>query len=286
MSYNHIQIVDCVRDAIQALDQHIPVQQKIDYINLLLSSNAFACLDVGSFVSPKAVPQMADTASVMAGLQKTNDTKLSVIVANERGVKAALEYDQIDYLGYPFSISETFQQRNTHSSIAESFDRVKAMQDLIAASNKEMLLYISMAFGNPYDDPWHADLVLHWIQQLQDFGINNFSIADTTAEATTSSITEVFSLVNQHFPNLKPSIHLHSRPENALAKIDAAYDAGCRRFEGAILGYGGCPFAQDNLVGNMPTELLLRRFEKSSIEELQPIITAFQELVKPPINHH
>ncbi len=286
MSYNDIQIVDCVRDAIQALDQHIPVQQKIDYINLLLSSNAFACLDVGSFVSPKAVPQMADTASVMAGLQKTNATKLSVIVANERGVKAALEYDHIDYLGYPFSISETFQQRNTHSSISESFDRVKAMQELTAAGNKEMLLYISMAFGNPYDDPWHADLVLHWIQQLQDFGINHFSIADTTAEATTSSITEVFSLVNQHFPDLKPAIHLHSRPENALAKIDAAYDAGCRRFEGAILGYGGCPFAQDNLVGNMPTELLLRRFEKSSIEELQPIITAFQELVKPPINHH
>lgn len=281
MSYKDIQIIDCVRDAIQGLDIHIPVQQKIDYINLLLSSNIFECLDVGSFVSPKAVPQMADTATVIAGLHKTNETKLSVIVANERGALEALNFDIIDYLGYPFSISETFQQRNTNSSISKSFDRVKLMQELATSKNREMLIYISMAFGNPYDDPWHPELVVQWIQQLQNIGISKFSLADTTAEASTNCITDVLTLVNQHFPDLQPSIHLHSRPEKALGKIDAAYDAGCRKFEGAILGYGGCPFAQDNLVGNIPTELLLRRFEKSSIDELQPIITAFQKLVTP-----
>lgn len=279
MSYKNIEIVDCVRDAIQGLQQHIPIAQKIAYINLLLSSNAFECLDIGSFVSPKAVPQMADTAAVIAGLQKTNATKLSVVVANERGVNDALPYDIIDYIGYPFSISETFQQRNTHSSIAASYERVKAMHELTKSSNKELLIYISMAFGNPYEDPWNKELVLHWLHELHEMGITHFSIADTTGEATEDRITEVFQLIKTHYPRLNPSIHLHSRTENALAKIDAAYDAGCRRFEGAILGYGGCPFAQDNLVGNIPTELLLRRFERSSVEELQPIITAFKDMV-------
>ncbi|MCL7988438.1 hydroxymethylglutaryl-CoA lyase [Sphingobacterium sp. lm-10] len=281
MSYKNIEVIDCVRDAIQGLYQHIPVQQKIEYINLLLSSNAFSCLDIGSFVSPKAVPQMADTAAVLAGLQKKNDTRLSVIVANERGVSEAMKYDIIDYLGYPFSISETFQQRNTHSSIAESVQRVKLMQEMTASSDKKMLIYLSMAFGNPYDDAWNKELVVHWLHELQEIGITHFSLADTTAEAMPDRITEVFQLVITQYPNLNPSIHLHSRAENSLAKIDAAYDAGCRKFEGAILGYGGCPFAQDNLVGNIPTELLLRRFEKSSLEELQPIVAAFKDLVGP-----
>lgn len=279
MSYKNIEIIDCVRDAIQGLHQHISVQQKISYINLLLSSNTFEFLDIGSFVSPKAVPQMADTAAVIAGLQKENDTKLSVIVANERGVSEAIQHDLIDYLGYPFSISETFQQRNTHSSIKESFERVKLMQEMTASSNKEILIYLSMAFGNPYNDPWDKELVVYWLHKLQEIGITQFSIADTTAEATPDSITEVFRLVKTEYPALNPSIHLHSRTENALSKIDAAYEAGCRKFEGAILGYGGCPFAQDNLVGNIPTELLLRRFERSSVEELQPIIAAFKDLV-------
>ncbi len=279
MSYKEIAIVDCVRDAIQGLHQSIPVQKKVDYINLLIESGEFSCLDVGSFVSPKAVPQMADTAAVLAGIQKSGDTKLSVIVANERGVSDALQYDQVDYLGYPFSISETFQQRNTKSSIEESYIRVLQMQDSLQASNKELIVYISMAFGNPYDDPWNKELVVHWIDKLRAIGVTHFSLADTTGEATVERITEVLHATASHFPDLHPSIHLHSRLDNALPKIDAAYHAGCRTFEGAILGYGGCPFAQDALVGNMPTELLLRHFERSSTEKLQPIISAFKELI-------
>lgn len=279
MSFKDIEIVDCFRDAIQGLHQPIATQKKIDYVNLLLASGRFSCLDIGSFVSPKAVLQMADTANVLAGIVKSGSTKLSVVVANERGAEAALAQEKVDFLGYPFSISETFQKRNTNADLKESFERVQRMQNRVAASDKELIVYISMAFGNPYDDAWDKQMVVYWLDQLKSIGVTRFSLADTTGEATPDSITAVLQEVAAYDPSLNPSLHLHSRLDSALSKIDAAYRAGCRKFEGAILGYGGCPFAQDSLVGNIPTELLLLHFEHSSTEELQPIITAFKDLI-------
>lgn len=274
-----IQLIECPRDAIQGIKSFIPTAKKITYINQLMESNVFDCIDFGSFVSPKAVPQMQDTVQVLEGLEKKNDTKLLAIIANERGAEIAKPLPNIDFLGYPFSISETFQQRNANSTVEQSFQRIEHIKNIMVGGRQELVVYISMAFGNPYNDPWNTDLVLDWIEKLSALGISRFSIADTTSEATPESIKMLFTLIKHTFPKLEFSIHLHSRAENALLKIEAAYGAGCRIFEGAIMGYGGCPFAQDDLVGNIPMEMLLHRFKTLNENEMQALLAGFQELI-------
>lgn len=272
-------LIDCPRDAIQGLNPVIPAEKKIAYINQLIQSELFDCIDFGSFVSPKAVPQMADTAQVVEGIEKSEKTKLLAIIANERGAEIGSQFEKIDFLGYPFSISETFQRRNTNASIAESFDRVKRIQDILSETNQNLVIYISMAFGNPYGDLWAKELISEWIDKLKGLDISYFSVADTTGEATPERIQEVMLHTKTQFPSLDMRIHLHSRQENALAKINAAYESGCRQFEGAILGYGGCPFAQDSLVGNIPSELLLSRFGRDSSDAITPLLKGFRDMV-------
>lgn len=279
MFNNHIHLVECPRDAIQGISHFISTDRKINYINQLIASSLFEYIDFGSLVSPKAVPQMKDTLVVLDGLEK-NTTKLLTIVVNEKGAEIAEKHSKIDYLGYPFSISETFQKRNANSTINESYERVKNIKEIITDTSQELVVYISMAFGNPYGDEWSLSLVLNWIEKLASLGINRFSIADTTSEASPIMIQQVFSLLFEKFKNLDFSIHLHSKIESSLLKINAAYEVGCTRFEGAFLGYGGCPFAKDDLVGNIPTEMLLTRFGKSSAIEMSSMMNSFQELIK------
>lgn len=278
-----IQLVACPRDAIQGIKHFIPTAKKISYIHQLMDSNLFDCIDFGSFVSSKAVPQMQDTIQVLEGIEKKGNIKLLAIIANERGAEMAKPLDKIDFLGYPFSISETFQQRNANSTVEESFQRVEQIKNIMSGGKQELVVYISMAFGNPYNDPWSTDLVLEWIEKLSALGISRFSIADTTSEASPESIKMLFTLIKHTFPKLVFSIHLHSRAEKALLKIDAAYEAGCRIFEGAMMGYGGCPFAQDDLVGNIPMEMLLRRFKNPNEAKIQALLTEFQELIATEI---
>lgn len=273
-----IKVIDCPRDAIQGIKEYIPTHKKIDHINTLIASGLFEYIDCGSFVSPKAVPQMMDTAEVLGGLKKINATKLLAIIANIRGATIAKEYRQIDYLGYPFSVSETFQLRNANSTIEESFESVKVIMDNMD-HRQELVVYISMAFGNPYDDIWNEDLVLEWMQKLKGIGVKRFSIADTTGEATPASVHTLYSQIDKEFTDLALSIHLHSSSDEALEKINAAYEAGCRKFEGALMGYGGCPFAKDDLVGNIPTELLLERFNLSTEQEITTLKHSFLQLI-------
>ncbi|NGF55318.1 hydroxymethylglutaryl-CoA lyase [Parapedobacter sp. SGR-10] len=280
MSNNEkVQLVECPRDAIQGITHFIPTEKKTTYINQLMRSHAFDCIDFGSFVSAKAVPQMQDTAKVLESIEKNSTTKLLAIIANERGAETAAPFDQIDFLGYPFSISETFQQRNANSTIEQSFRRVENIKSYMASGSQELVMYISMAFGNPYGDPWSTDVVLEWMERLSDLGITRFSIADTTSEASPEDIKMLFTLVRHTFPDWELSLHLHSRPENALLKIEAGYEAGCRIFEGALMGYGGCPFAQDALVGNIPMEMLLRSFRGTDEQKIQGLLEGFQDLI-------
>lgn len=274
-----IQLIECPRDAIQGIKHFIPMVKKVNYINQLIDSNLFYCIDFGSLVSPKIVPQMQDTVAVLEGLEKKNETKLLAIVANEKGAEIARPLDKIDFLGYPFSISETFQQRNANSTIQQSYERVEGIKNMMATGNQELVVYISMAFGNPYHDSWSTDLVLGWIERLSELGISRFSIADTTSEASPEDIKMLFTLIKHTFPEQEFNIHLHSRAENALLKIEAAYQAGCRIFEGAMMGYGGCPFAQDDLIGNIPTEMLLRKFRNQDDSKVQGLLQGFQELI-------
>lgn len=276
-----VQLVDCPRDAIQGIKFPIPTELKIKYINQLIQSKLFDCIDFGSFVSPKAVPQMQDTQSVLAGLEKLDEVKLLAIIANVRGAEIGSAFPEIDFLGYPFSISEIFQQKNTNASIQQAYSQVQQMQDILAKnSTQELVIYISMAFGNPYGDPWAMDLVSEWVGKLQELGVQHFSIADTTAEARPEQVGDLFVKLKEEFNDLAFSVHLHSYVEDALLKVNAAYDAGCRRFEGAILGYGGCPFAQDELVGNIPSELLVDRFQKGSYAQVAPLMDAFQKMIR------
>jgi len=274
-----IQLIECPRDAIQGIKHFISTEKKINYINQLIDSNLFYCIDFGSFVSPKTVPQLQDTVQVLEGLEKKNDTKLLAIIANEKGAEIAKPLPNIDFLGYPFSISETFQQRNVNSTVAQSYQRIEHIRNIMASGKQELIVYISMAFGNPYSDLWNTDLVLEWIEKLSVLGISRFSIADTTSEASPESIKMLFTLIKQTFPESEFSIHLHSRAEKALLKIEAAHEAGCRIFEGTIMGYGGCPFAQDNLVGNIPMEILLHRFKIPNGDKIQGLFSGFQELI-------
>jgi len=275
-----MKIIECPRDAIQGLHQYIPTEKKIAYINQLLASNLFDTIDFGSFVSPKAIPQMADTKGVLSGGNLfESKTKLLAIIANERGAKEASSYERISYLGYPFSVSETFQLRNTNATIAESLERVKAIQDICEKASKQLVLYISMGFGNPYGDVWNAEIVLEWVEKLKQSGIKIFSLSDTVGVANPESIKYLFeNLIPQH-PDLEFGAHLHTTPDTWKEKIESAYHAGCRRFDGAILGYGGCPMAADELVGNMPTENLLSFIGNTDYEKINSLKTAFQNLI-------
>lgn len=252
-----VKLIECPRDAMQGLHDFIPTDIKATYINQLLKCG-FDTLDFGSFVSPKAIPQMRDTADVLNRLELNSSTKLLAIIANERGAEDACSFEEINYLGYPFSISETFQQRNTNASIAESFQRVEAIQTLALKSKKKLVVYLSMGFGNPYGEEWNADIVLKWSSQLyNELGIDILALSDTIGSATLEDVAYIYKNIIPELAKVEFGAHLHTRPENAKELVRVAFENGCRRFDGAIKGFGGCPMATDDLTGNMPTELML-----------------------------
>lgn len=255
-----IKLIECPRDAMQGWKSIIPTATKISYINSLLRVG-FDTIDCGSFVSPKAIPQMADTKEVLQGLHMQNTkSRLLVIVANSRGAREAAECDEVSYLGFPFSVSETFQQRNTNSSIQESFHRVSEIQEICLKRNKQLVIYISMGFGNPYGDPYSDELVFEWVNRISSLGITTISLADTVGLATPEQILGITSFLVQKMPGNEIGVHLHSTQQNWKEKLQAALDAGCLRFDGALKGIGGCPMANDELVGNMNTELMTSYF--------------------------
>lgn len=257
---DRIKIIECPRDAMQGIKAFIPTENKVQYIQSLLRVG-FDTIDFGSFVSPKAIPQMVDTAEVLDGLDLSKtESKLLAIVANVRGAVDACKHDPIDYLGYPFSISENFQMRNTHKTIAQSVEILKDILDLAARSNKQVVAYLSMGFGNPYGDPWNVEIVGEWTQKLHDLGVKILSLSDTIGSSNPENIDYLFSNLIPAFPTIEFGAHLHTTPTTWHEKVEAAYEAGCRRFDGAIQGFGGCPMAKDELTGNMPTEKLLSFF--------------------------
>lgn len=260
-----IKLIECPRDAMQGLHDFIPTQTKIDYINQLLSVG-FDTIDFGSFVSPKAIPQMADTAEVLAGLDLSNTrSKLLAIIANVRGAEEAATHQAIEYLGFPLSVSETFQQRNTNKSIAEAMTQLAQMQDICQRNSKTLVTYISMGFGNPYGDPWDAATVIRFVDELDKLGVKIISLSDTIGVSNPENITYLFSELVPAFPHIEFGAHLHTTPTTWHEKVEAAYQAGCRRFDGAMRGYGGCPMAKDELVGNMATENLVSYFENNGL---------------------
>ena len=258
-----IKLIECPRDAMQGIHDFVPTQLKADYINQLLSVG-FDTIDFGSFVSPKAIPQLKDTAEVLSKLSLDITTsKLLAIVANKRGAVDACEFEEINYLGFPFSVSETFQQRNTNSSIEESLSRVEEIQNLCLKNNKELVVYLSMAFGNPYEDKWNEDIVAQWSDKLhKKLDVKILALSDTIGSSNKESITSLFSTLIPEFEEVEFGAHLHTTPDTWKEKIKASVDSGCRRFDGAIKGYGGCPMAADELTGNMPTEKMLSYFEE------------------------
>ncbi len=260
-----VYLTECPRDAMQGIKEWIPTEHKVAYLNDLLKCG-FDTLDFGSFVSPKAIPQMQDTAQVLNQLDES-DTKLLAIVANERGAEDAVAHERIHFLGYPFSISETFQLRNTNATLEESLKRVEVINELCAKSNKGMVLYLSMGFGNPYGDTWSPELVAEWAYKLtQRFSIARLSLSDTIGAADPTLVKSVFENVVGSFPELTVSAHLHAIREQASGLTAAAFAGGCRYFEGALKGFGGCPMAKDDLTGNMPTEIMLDWFQENQIE--------------------
>ncbi len=260
-----IKLIECPRDAMQGWKNFIPKEKKTAYINSLLKIG-FDTIDFGSFVSPKAIPQMADTAEVLKGLQVDKLTsKLLAIVANYRGAEEAVTYDEITYLGFPFSVSETFQQRNTNSSIEQSLGRVEEIQNLCVKTGKELVVYISMGFGNPYGDPYDEEIVFEWVNRLVAMDIGIISLADTVGIATPEQVYDMTSYLLESLPGVEIGVHLHSTPANWQEKLEAAVKAGCKRFDGALKGIGGCPMADDELVGNMNTELMIGYFESKGI---------------------
>ncbi|NNC70290.1 MAG: hydroxymethylglutaryl-CoA lyase [Flavobacteriaceae bacterium] len=262
-----VKIIECPRDAMQGIkDYHIPADVKASYINSLLKVG-FDTIDFGSFVSPKAIPQMRDTAEVLEHLDLTETkSKLLAIVANVRGAHDASQYPQINYLGYPFSISENFQMRNTSKTIAQSIDILEQILDIATNSNKEVVAYLSMGFGNPYGDPWNVDIVANWTEKLVGMGVKILSLSDTIGSSTPKIIDYLFSNLIPQYPQIELGAHLHTTPSTWHEKVDAAFNAGCHRFDGAIKGYGGCPMAKDELTGNMPTEHLVSYFIEKQIE--------------------
>ena len=260
-----MKIVECPRDAMQGIKEFIPSNLKATYINSLLKVG-FDTIDFGSFVSPKAIPQLVDTGEVLNQLNlSTTKSKLLAIVANQRGAEDACHFQEINYLGFPFSISETFQQRNANSSIAESLVRVEEIQNLCLKHNKELVVYISMAFGNPYGDIWNSDIVINWTKKLSDLGIKIIALSDTIGVSNPENINYLFSNIIPEFKNVEIGAHLHSTKEKASEKIHAAYTSGCKRFDVAIHGFGGCPMAADDLTGNLATEDLEGYFLKNNI---------------------
>jgi len=262
---NALKLVECPRDAMQGWPHFIPTPKKIEYINALLKVG-FDTIDFGSFVSPRAIPQMADTAEVLKGLQvDRTSSKLLAIIANERGAKDAVVHDEIAYLGFPFSVSETFQKRNTNSTIEESLQRVGAIQDLCLVNNKELVIYISMGFGNPYGDKYNEEIVFEWVNKMVSMDIKIISLADTVGLATAEQVFSVTKHLVDSLPQTEIGVHLHSTPMNWKEKVDAALRAGCKRFDGALKGIGGCPMADDELVGNMDTEMMIPYFEEKGL---------------------
>lgn len=259
-----MKIIECPRDAMQGISDFIPTKKKVAYLNSLLKVG-FDTLDFGSFVSSKAIPQMRDTVNVLSQLDDSN-TRLLAIVANPRGADEACSFDRIDDLGYPFSVSETFQQRNTNKSIDQSLSLVEELQNTCERFDKSLVVYISMAFGNPYGEYWHEDIVAKWGEKLSDLGVKTIALSDTIGVSSPDNIKPLFSLLIQEYPQIEWGAHLHTQLESWREKVESAFNAGCRRFDGAIKGYGGCPMAKDDLVGNMPTEKLLSFAQEKKIE--------------------
>jgi len=264
MKEQRLKLIECPRDAMQGWKTIIPTEKKIQYINTLLQVG-FDTIDFGSFVSAKAIPQMADTKEVVKNLDLgSGKTKLLAIVANERGAEEAVVFDEITYLGFPFSVSETFQQRNTNSSISESLERVEAIQELCIKNKKQLVVYLSMGFGNPYGDQWSEEIVFDWAEKLVALDIKILSLADTVGLATAEQVKRMTGYLIKQLPQTEIGVHLHSTSFNWKEKLEAAYSAGCKRFDGALKGIGGCPMANDELVGNMDTEKMIRFFENDS----------------------
>lgn len=261
-----IKLIECPRDAMQGIKDFIPTEKKIDYIQSLLRCG-FDTIDFGSFVSPKAIPQMVDTAEVLANLDLSKTkSKLLAIVANIRGAQDAVKHPEIDYLGYPFSISENFQMRNTHKTIDQSVEILKEILNLADKSNKEVVAYLSMGFGNPYGDPWNVEIVGEWTEKLSGMGVKILSLSDTVGTSDAETITYLFSNLIPKYPKIEFGAHLHTTPDSWHEKVNAAYTSGCHRFDGAIQGFGGCPMAKDDLTGNMPTEKMLSYFSSKKAE--------------------
>ena len=259
-----IQIIECPRDAMQGWPHEIPTTKKINYLNALLQVG-FDTLDFGSFVSPRAIPQMADTAKVLEGLDIQNTrTKLLAIIANVRGAEEAAAHEEITYLGFPFSISAEFQQRNTGSTPLESIARIDAIQNICVQKNKQLVVYLSMAFGNPYGDEYNEGILMKWASEMASRNISIISLADTVGVASPEQIRFALETLIPKYPEISVGVHLHSSAKNKMEKLEAAWQAGCKRFDGALKGYGGCPMAQDDLVGNMPTEFMINYFESKN----------------------
>ncbi|NER15527.1 hydroxymethylglutaryl-CoA lyase [Leptobacterium flavescens] len=283
-----VKLIECPRDAMQGIKDFIPTEKKVQYIQSLLRVG-FDTIDFGSFVSPKAIPQMVDTAEVLSQLDLSQtDSKLLAIIANVRGAQDASTHPEIDYLGYPFSISENFQMRNTHKTIAQSIEILKEILDIADRSNKEVVAYLSMGFGNPYGDPWNVEIVGEWTEKLSNMGVSILSLSDTIGSSTPEIIDYLFSNLIPKYPDIEFGAHLHTTPTSWHEKVDSAYKAGCRRFDGAIQGFGGCPMAKDELTGNMPTEKMFSYFTaakaqtnvnamsfESSYNEASKIFTAY-----------
>jgi len=255
-----MKIIECPRDAMQGIKEFIPTKKKIEYINQLLKVG-FDTIDFGSFVSPKAIPQLKDTAQVLAGLDLSNTkSKLLSIIANTRGVETACNFEEIDYLGFPLSVSEQFQKRNTNKSIEAALNEVEKIQNLSVKNSKELVVYLSMAFGNPYGENYHPDIVAELTEKLNQLEIGVVALSDTIGFSSPTNIAPLFDVLIQEYATIEFGAHFHTTPDKWEEKVESAYQNGCRRFDAALKGYGGCPMAKDDLVGNMPTEKLITYF--------------------------
>ena len=271
-----IKLIECPRDAIQGISNFICTEEKVEYYQSLLKVG-FDTLDCGSFVSPKVIPQMADTSKVISALDLSKTkTKLLTIIANERGALEAVKHDNISYLGYPFSVSENFQMRNTRKTISESIQLLKRICEIAKTHNKQVVVYLSMGFGNPYGDPWSTEIIENWTEQIIALGVNIISISDTVGTAQLDAISNLYSTLIPRYPHVEFGAHFHTNPILWYEKVNEAYLAGCKRFDGTIKGWGGCPMAQDAIVGNMPMEKLISYFTSYKILPKQLDVLAFE----------
>ena len=285
---NYVKLIECPRDAMQGIKDWIPTKEKVQYIQSLLRVG-FDTIDFGSFVSPKAIPQMVDTAEVLAQLDLSKTTsKLLAIIANTRGANDASTHAEIDYLGFPFSISENFQMRNTYKTIDQSVVTLSEILEIADKSYKEVVVYISMGFGNPYGDPWNVDIVGEWTEKLANMGVKILSLSDTIGSSNSENINYLFSNLIPKYPSIEFGAHLHTTPTTWFEKVDTAYKAGCRRFDGAIQGFGGCPMAKDELTGNMPTEKMFSYFTEQRAHDLNAMSfeSAYNEATKIFTKYH